>query len=524
MDKQRKKKIRSARIIATNIFMGIAVVAIVAVLMLIAMGFSFNEKGKLEQSGLLQVTSQPSRATVEIDGNQLLSLTEVNKMINSGEHDIKVSKSGFDTWQKHINLSAGLLTRIEWVRLFPINQEITTTDSFRPLRLISYSNDNKHLLTAETDNTNIHYISLQGSETSHKKLSLTQALQVTPEQARQGAFAVESWNSNNNKVVMRWLHEDRTDWYLFDLNDAAKTINLTSKFNLAFNQVYALSGSDSKLWALEGDKLYLLDLNDAKNPTTVIARGVEAFAQNGNTVAYLAKAITSPANDDASTTETPDAETTADDAVESSPRAIYTYKDGEDGAVQFLELKDDDHIVFTMGTYWGDEWLAYALNDNIYVVSGKYPSYQKTDSPTLKRVITHEKLGYTPSSVSVNGSSRIAAFWSGKDVATVDLETEDYFDLELDTSTTVKWLDNYLLWESTGDKIIVRDFDGNNRREIINHAQKADHVVITNNNEWLYFFEQNEQTAPDATDEATTDEAASAPTYVYSLKRLKLTI
>ena len=103
MDRQKTKRIRSARVIATNIFMGIAVVAIVAVLMLIAMGFSFNEKGNLEQSGLLQIASQPGRATVEIDGSQLLSPTEVNKMVSSGEHDIKVSKSGFDTWSKHIN-------------------------------------------------------------------------------------------------------------------------------------------------------------------------------------------------------------------------------------------------------------------------------------------------------------------------------------------------------------------------------------------------------------------------------------
>ena len=64
MDRQRTKRIRSARVIATNIFMGIAVVAIVAVLLLIAMGFSFNEKGNLEQSGLLQLASRPSRATV----------------------------------------------------------------------------------------------------------------------------------------------------------------------------------------------------------------------------------------------------------------------------------------------------------------------------------------------------------------------------------------------------------------------------------------------------------------------------
>ena len=81
MDRKKTKKIRSARIVATNIFMSISVVAIVAVLMLIAMGFSFNESGDIQQSGLLQITSQPTRASVEIDQETLLSTTEVNKMV-----------------------------------------------------------------------------------------------------------------------------------------------------------------------------------------------------------------------------------------------------------------------------------------------------------------------------------------------------------------------------------------------------------------------------------------------------------
>ena len=57
MDRAKQKKIRNIRVILTNIFMSISVVAIVFVLMLIAMGFSFNAEGKLEQAGLLQLNS-----------------------------------------------------------------------------------------------------------------------------------------------------------------------------------------------------------------------------------------------------------------------------------------------------------------------------------------------------------------------------------------------------------------------------------------------------------------------------------
>ena len=57
MDRKRKKKLENARVIMTNIFMGISVIGIVFVLMLIAMGYNFNEKGGIEQSGLIQISS-----------------------------------------------------------------------------------------------------------------------------------------------------------------------------------------------------------------------------------------------------------------------------------------------------------------------------------------------------------------------------------------------------------------------------------------------------------------------------------
>ena len=56
------KKIRNARIIATDIFMLIAVIAIVFIMMLIAMGFSFTNNGRIEQSGLVEISSRPSSA------------------------------------------------------------------------------------------------------------------------------------------------------------------------------------------------------------------------------------------------------------------------------------------------------------------------------------------------------------------------------------------------------------------------------------------------------------------------------
>ena len=77
----KSKKIRNARVIATDIFMLIAVLAIVFLMMLVAMGYKFTNDGGIEQSGLLEISSQPSSAKVTIDGNELFSPTEISKLL-----------------------------------------------------------------------------------------------------------------------------------------------------------------------------------------------------------------------------------------------------------------------------------------------------------------------------------------------------------------------------------------------------------------------------------------------------------
>ena len=64
MDRQKRKKMRNLRVMFTNIFMALSVLALVAILMLIAMGYSFNIKTGIQQSGLVEIVSRPGAATV----------------------------------------------------------------------------------------------------------------------------------------------------------------------------------------------------------------------------------------------------------------------------------------------------------------------------------------------------------------------------------------------------------------------------------------------------------------------------
>ena len=531
MDRRRTKKIRSARVIATNIFMGLSVVAIVAVLMLIAMGFTFN-KGQLEQSGLLQISSRPSRATVEIDGEQQFSPTEINKMLSASEHRLRITKTGYDAWEKTINLDAGLLTRIEWVRLFPINRDIKTTDTFDTLRLIAYSPDRRYVLTSAEGATSMHYIALNGDKTTHTRIDLITALGSDDATVRQGALELVAWNHSGNRVIIKWHHDDAITWHMIDLNDEAKSVNLTKKYNLDFSDVLIANDAASKLWAVENGNLRTIDLS-SRSVSSVSIAGIEKIANNNDVIAYVAKVPNFKSVEDRKDNKAQDTVPLTNEDENSEvityERALYTYREGEDGSVKIIDLKDADEVNFTMGTYWGEEWIAYSLNKNIYLASGKYPTYKKGKNTTLKTTVSHLELEWLPEHIQSNIDERIIVFSSNQSIASIDVETKDYFDFTNDSGHTIRFIDNFLVWESTGDKLIVRDFDGDNRRIVIDDGQTISNAIISENDKWLYYFDIVEQidatteTAKTATDNKTATEDV-APKYSYILKRMKLEI
>ena len=147
-------------------------------------------------------------------------------------------------------------------------------------------------------------------------------------------------------------------------------------------------------------------------------------------------------------------------------------------------------------------------------MGGTYPSFDKPSKNSLKEYVKRE-LPFTPTVASTNQLGRIVAFAGSSNVTTIDIETRNYFDSVTEAeSSELNWLDGYIFWENNDNKIIIRDFDGDNRREIltVNNQQP---INITENNRWLYYFEIKEVEADKETDTAKSET-------IYVLKRQKL--
>ena len=509
MDRAKSKKIRNIRVIATNIFMSISVVAIVFVLMLIAMGFTFNESGGLEQAGLVQIVSNPSGANVEINGANQVSHTDFSKMLSAGEHTIRVSKSGYDTWTKKLKIDAGLLTRVEWVRLFPKQSDKQDVLEFDTLRLATFSPDRKHLLALEENGDAFHFIDIQDDKPQSKDLPLSECFGTKSKTIHNGAISILSWNNDNTKIIAKWTNNDNTSWYLINLNHPDQSINLTQKYNLVFDSILIANDAANKLWALENGNLRLIDANSSTISST-IASDIKKIANNKSTVSFI------------------NTETTEDDDKKSTHYNLNVYKEGEQSYTQLAALDNVDEnttIRLAMGTYWSDEWLAYSIDRKFSIISGKYPSYEKDKADSLKERYSSE-LESIPQFASVNANHRIIVLAGEKNIFSFDIETNEQFNYSFANSLTgIAWLDDYLLWQNVDNNIIARDFDGENRRNIIKSVDNQLPVTISENDKYLYYFNivEAESTAEASKSPSDADLSTNtAATLKYILKRQAL--
>ncbi|MDR3298191.1 MAG: PEGA domain-containing protein [Candidatus Nomurabacteria bacterium] len=463
MEQARKKKLRSARVIATNLFMGLSVIVIVSVLTLIAMGYSFNKEWGLEQSGLVQIGSRPRGAIVEIDDDAQMSRTEMSKLLSSGEHTIRISKPGYDVWERVLNVESGLLTRVDWARLFPIEKIIENVHEFESLRLVSVSPDNQYMLLLPEDTTKIQMINIKNDDVKYSTLDLQTVLGLEKNAIPGGELEIIEWNKNSDKFLLKWTIEKKENWILVDTKKASSSINLSAKFLLNFDKLMIASDSADKVWALESGNLRLISTSESTISGVLVGNIESVVANNANTVAYVQDS-------------------------EELGRIVGVFKEGEQGGATIQKVNEEiETVKVALGSYWGDDWIAYSLDDRIYVRSGSYPSYGKSAS-SMKIVAEHD-IDFVPEFIKASPSGRFVVAANKQQVVTVDVELKEHWIYEVNTELdTVNWLDNFMTWEIWDDKLVVRDFDGNNRREIA-EAASGQGVALTENDRWLYIVD-----------------------------------
>lgn len=460
---QTRKQLIQRFIIYT--LMSLSVVVIVVLLMLAVLGYSFKGNN-LEQGGLLKFGSVPADATVTLDQVQLNSRTPSQVTADARSHAVTISRNGYRSWHKTIDLKPGMVGWLTYARLVPSDPKIQKVRTTPHLASMVASPDRKWIGMVEDETKpTVTVANIQNDEAEYDQLTLPTASFTPAPEGKTHSFKIDSWSSNSRYMLLRHIYDTgKMEWILVDREDEAKTKNISVRLGLRSDRVIFAANDGRTALAVTDDAVRRLNLSDETISRPLVTNVQEFSVFNEHTILYTTKV----------------------DPV-TKLRTVGYMAEGMETGQQLAEFPDDGQpIRVAMADYFGKRYVAASHGAMVQILYGELP--RLNNKGTLKRLLTYS----TPVAInklSFSGNSRL-----------VIAETNTHFvvhDLELSkTSTAVikditgparplRWIDSYMTWYDAGGMLRLYEFDGANQQNLVPVVEGYD-IAITPNQKFLY--------------------------------------
>lgn len=489
---QDKKRKQTIKVVLAEISMVLAVVVIVVMATLSAMGFFVSGDGNIEQSGLAQIHSMPTGAVVELDGNVLFSRTNLSRTMPEGEHQLKISRDKYDSWENVIKMKPGILLRLYYPRLFLLNRVAETVRDFeQELEFYQPSTDRTSIIYATKDATIWNLLDVRGDDVKTTTLDMAEVLPGMDEEKQQFTGKIEElrWSESGDHLLVKVSYGEQKDWVLINVKDLKQSLNLTKTFGMDFAQVEMADDSVGKLFVLENKHLRRID-TAGQQISRVILDNVASFENHESNIVYVS--------------------TPEKNAKGAEERQIGTYRDGEKGGVKLVTVGGATQVQAQIANYYGDDYVGYLIDNRLTVLVGTLPTYGETgaDLSVLTELWKNYELEFAPKSFGVSPGD--GYFWLRVDenVAVASFETEEIYQYVV--AGVPKWLDGDMFYAVEEDSLRVWDYDNTNLRTLVATKKYKDlsglenekldvttfteyklakcPVVLANNDKWLYYL------------------------------------
>jgi len=455
MDIEARARRQSRRIIISEALMVLTVIATVSILAFIVSGYWVGSDFKIERQGLIQIYSIPTGADIEVDDapSNWLQRTNTSKTLSAGEHTIKLSKEGYDTWSRTVNIAEGLLYRLHYPRLFLNNRYVET--AFESSANFATVSPDRNAMLLANNTTSWQLLNLDTDNIKPVDLDLSKVLPFTSraDNASIGLFSgtikAAEWASDNEHVLLTLVQEGTTNWVLINVKNPANSVNLTKDFNADFSEIKILDQSASNLLVVLAGNLHRIDV-PAKQISAVILPKVRDFDFYEQTIVFSAK----------------DTETSK-----------YYIGLSRLGSNEVKRLEDDldaaKEVLITK--FYDDEYIGVISDDNIVL-------HTKNNYETKATY----NISFKPEKNKVGNSGEAIIMYTGGNIATVDMEASDMFEWSTDTDQ-FGWLDGSMIYAVKDGTLHVYDFNGLNHRTLSTNVSSHFPVTITAD-KYLYYF------------------------------------
>ena len=462
---KRRRRKRGIKVFITEGLMVLAVILLVVMTTFVAIGYNVKpgEDWTIERTGLVQIQSKPTGANLMIDGESIFGWTNMSRSMTEGEHEIILSRDGYDTWTKKISVMAGLYHRLNYPRLFLTEKKIEELETIPEGYKISFAKDGNIALLYSDEDFDWKIYEINNDVPKIKEINVGNLFTQTKEEKNKSNIEVESWSGNSEKVLLF-----RNDEYaLLDVIRPEKSVNLSKKYGMSFSEIKIANDSANVLYALSDGNLRKIEVNEGKI-SSVLIRNVKAFGSLRLDVIYIA--------DDDDDEKMEFGFLRDEEKIEKKLEWNESDLDGKDFSIA-------DHIkMLSIGEYYGEFYLNLVSDKNEWAVfrTNKLFSNEKLD------FVLCEKLEKTPRSFDIRGEGELFILGFEDEKWIFDVEAENV--VKITTFLNAEWLDEYMIYDiSPEGMLIVADFDRENLRKMTDSALPGAEIKISKNNRWMYF-------------------------------------
>jgi hypothetical protein len=285
----RPKELRQKLILYTGYFLiAVAIVLLTLILVYRAYGFDFGKHGNVIQDGLLFFSSEPSSADIYINNKLEPSQTNSRLFIPSGIYNVKLTKTGYRDWSRKIVVNGGAVEHFDYPFLVPnsLTSKSVTSYSSAP-GLYTQSPNQGYILVNDTSDLSTFDLYKINNPAKPIKTTFTLPAGLLTKANSSESWKLVSWADDNQHVLLEHIYDGKIEYILVDINDPTQSVNL--------NTTFATSPDDLTLANVKYNNYYWIDPTNQdlmtaglSNTTPVIAEShVLAYKTYGNnTVLY----------------------------------------------------------------------------------------------------------------------------------------------------------------------------------------------------------------------------------------------
>lgn len=432
-----------------------AVVAGVAVLTALTLGYGFDEEdGRLEQGGLLQLNTQPTGATVTINGTKFGSRTPTKLSSQAGEYDVMMERAGYHSWQKTLPIQAGNITWATYPRLIPTKLTPETVVEYPATAAdgLPSGTGRRYAVLEDATVPAVAVTRIDGDKVSTERPALPETSYTATPEGAASRFTLEDWTGDEKHLLLRHTYggAGAEEWLLFNLDRPDESVNITRLLgiNEPMSEPVFSENNGSELYALVGSSVRIIDL-DRETLSRPLVHDVATYSLYGDGFVLFA---TKP--------------------VEGIQDVGYVKEDyDEPRIVRAVKNPTTESAHFDIGKYYDKYYLLISRGTQATLWSSR--SLPDNTSAELK--LTHEQTMELPkpiNSARITDNGQFATIQDGTSFATYNLELDQLSEAKLAQGATPKaqtleHLDRYLYWAIHDGTLRTYEFDGANQHDIM---------------------------------------------------------